>query len=67
MQIWEFRMSHSENDIEGQKQRHKGPLIGYAVVAILVLATVIWWATSEMRGPQVLPDENAPAATSTND
>ena len=60
-------MSHSENDIERQKRRHKGPLIGYVVGAVFVLATVIWWGTSEMRGPQVLPDDAAPAATSTND
>lgn len=60
-------MSHSENNIEGQKRRHKGPLIGYAVITIFVLAVVIWWGTSEMRGPQVLPDDAAPAATSAND
>lgn len=60
-------MSHSENDIEGQKRRHKGPLIGYVVIAVFIVAVVIWWSTSEMRGPQVLPDDAAPAATSIDD
>ena len=60
-------MSHSENDIEGQKRRHKGPLIGYAVLAVFVRAVIMWWGGSAMRGSQALPDETAPAANSTND
>lgn len=49
-------MSHSENNLESQKRRHKGPLIGYIAIAIFVSAAVIWWATSDARGPQTLDD-----------
>lgn len=55
-------MSHSENNLESQKRRHKGPLIGYTVIGLFVVGAVVWWAFSNEPGPQSLEDV-PPAAT----
>ncbi|MGP3696325.1 hypothetical protein [Rhodobacter sp. NSM] len=36
-------MSASEKDLEKQKRRHRGPLIGIAVVLVFALGYLIWW------------------------
>lgn len=51
-------MSHSENNMERQKRRHKGPLIGFAVLGILVVGLIIWWLAAEFGrsdGPEGAP------------
>ncbi|ODM41187.1 hypothetical protein [Cereibacter johrii] len=48
-------MSASDNDIEKQKRRHRGPLIGIAVVVIFALGYMVWWfghEVSEGTAPQ---------------
>ncbi len=41
-------MSASDNDIEKQKRRHRGPLIGIAVVVIFALGYMVWWFGHEV-------------------
>ncbi|WP_145109533.1 hypothetical protein [Cereibacter sediminicola] len=36
-------MSASDNNIDKQKRRHRGPLIGIAVVVIFALGYLVWW------------------------
>lgn len=33
-------MSHSENNLDRQKKRHKGPLIGIAVVIVFAVVAI---------------------------
>lgn len=54
-------MSQSEENLERQKRRHKGPLIGYIVIALFVAGAVLWWVFSDEPGAQTLEDEPAAA------
>ena len=36
-------MAQPENDLDKQKRRHAGPLIGMGVLVALVLAGFVWW------------------------
>ncbi len=56
-------MSQSEHNLERQKRRHKGPLIGYIVIALFVVGAVLWWVFSDVPGAQTL--EEPAAATET--
>ncbi|MGR3505725.1 MAG: hypothetical protein ACU0B7_07630 [Paracoccaceae bacterium] len=35
-----YEMSHSENNLDRQKKRHKGPLIGIAVVIVFAVVAI---------------------------
>ncbi|MFU8864653.1 MAG: hypothetical protein ACNA7O_12125 [Rhodobacterales bacterium] len=51
-------MSHSENNMERQKRRHKGPLIGFSVLGIFVVGLIVWWLNAEFSrsdGPEGAP------------
>ncbi|MCE6961664.1 hypothetical protein LAZ40_21770 [Cereibacter sphaeroides] len=41
-------MSASENNLEKQKRRHRGPLIGIIVVVVFALGLLLWWVTYEV-------------------
>lgn len=45
-------MSPPERDIERQKRRHRGPLIGSAAVVIFALALLAWWLAHEVSEGQ---------------
>ena len=36
-------MSAPETNIETQKRRHRGPLIGMIVVVIFAVGLIVWW------------------------
>lgn len=36
-------MSHSENDMNQQVKRHKGPLIGFVALGAFVAVLLVWW------------------------
>jgi hypothetical protein len=40
-------MSAPEVNIEKQKRRHRGPLIGMAVVVLFVVALILYWPSEE--------------------
>lgn len=46
-------MSAPEVNIEKQKRRHRGPLIGMAVVVLFVVVLIIYWPSEE--APTDLP------------
>lgn len=51
-------MSHTDNNVQRQKRRHRGPLIGMAVVVIFALVLLVWWLgyeAYEADGPQGAP------------
>ena len=51
-------MSHSENNVDRQVKRHKGPLIGFVVIAVFVAGLLVWWLGSEFSesdGPEGAP------------
>lgn len=51
-------MSHSENNIDRQVRRHKGPLIGFVAIGIFVAGLLVWWLGSEFSesdGPEGAP------------
>lgn len=41
-------MSHPQTNLETQKRRHKGPLIGMAAVLIFAGGLFVWWLTYEV-------------------
>ena len=41
-------MSQPEDDLQSQKRRHKGPLIGMAAVLIFAAGLFVWWLTYEV-------------------
>ncbi len=58
-------MSASETNIEKQKRRHRGPLVGIALVAIFstIMAIAIFWEGTD--GDVDQPLAGAPASTAT--
>jgi len=41
-------MSHPEVNLQTQKRRHKGPLIGTAAALIFAAGLFVWWVTYEV-------------------
>ncbi|MBQ1202732.1 MAG: DUF2273 domain-containing protein [Loktanella sp.] len=52
-------MSHSENNLDRQVKRHKGPLIGISAGLIFVAIILFWWLGTEAA--------EAPGPTDTTD
>lgn len=48
-------MSHPQTDLETQKQRHKGPLIGMAAVLVFAGGLFVWWLTYEVAESEPQP------------
>lgn len=67
-------MSAPDHTLERQQRRHRGPLVGMAVVVGLVIAGFVWWLGHEVEGadpgtpataietapPSAIPPETAP-------
>lgn len=49
-------MSAPRTNIEKQMRHHRGPLIGMAVIVVLVLLGFIWWIYDEADDP-VMPGD----------
>ncbi|MFN3845595.1 MAG: hypothetical protein ACK4RZ_07210 [Paracoccaceae bacterium] len=43
-------MSAPQTNIEKQQRRHRGPLIGMAVLVVVVLLGLVWWLGQEAAG-----------------
>lgn len=43
-------MSASDHSLDKQKRRHRGPLVGMAVVVVLVVIGFVWWLGHEVEG-----------------
>lgn len=56
-------MSAPQTNIERQKRRHRGPIVGITLGVVFVLLLVLGygWTTGEETATPVLPTENAPA------
>lgn len=60
-------MSAPKTNLETEKRRHKGPLIGMAVVVIFAVGLIIYWQFEEAaQGNSPTPDAVAPAESGTN-
>ncbi|MFN3661978.1 hypothetical protein [Yoonia sp.] len=60
-------MSHSEQNLDRQIKRHRGPLYGITAVAVFVAVLIVWWLAREVDeapGSQASP---APTETTAPD
>jgi hypothetical protein len=55
-------MSHSENNIDRQVKRHRGPLYGMIAGVVFVAVLLFWWLGTEV---DEAPDQASPAPAST--
>ncbi len=60
-------MSAPRTNIETQKRRHKGPLIGMALVALFAVGLIVYWqvemaAEGDSPGTEVETETTAPTA-----
>lgn len=53
-------MSHSENDIDRQVKRHKGPLIGFIAIGVFVAAILVWWLSGVLQSAPDAATADAP-------
>ena len=56
-------MSAPQTNIEKQQRRHRGPLIGMAVVVALVAIGFVWWLGIESGNPDLAPGAQSPLVT----
>jgi hypothetical protein len=60
-------MSAPRTNLETEKRRHMGPLIGMAVVVIFGVGLILYWLFQEAaQGNSPTSDTVAPAETGTN-
>lgn len=52
-------MSAPQTNLDRQRKRHRGPLIGIALVTLFALAVIVYWLFEEVAGS----DPPAPAGT----
>jgi hypothetical protein len=57
-------MSAPHTNIDKQQRRHRGPLIGMALVVTLVAIGFIWWLGIEAGDPDLAPGAQSPLNTS---
>ncbi|WP_019954102.1 hypothetical protein [Yoonia vestfoldensis] len=50
-------MSHSEDNMDRQVKRHKGPLVGFIAIIAFVAVLLVWWLGGEVEQAQ---DTTAP-------
>ncbi len=58
-------MSHSENNMDRQVKRHKGPLFGFIAIIVFVAVLLVWWLGAEVEqapDPAVPSDGTATSA-----
>lgn len=56
-------MSHSENDMDRQVKRHKGPLIGFIAIGAFVAVILVWWLGSVVGDAEDATDADATEGT----
>jgi len=56
-------MSASEGDLEKQKRRHRGPLIGMALVVVFAVGLIGYWVIGEARDGRSPIDPTLPGAS----
>ena len=49
-------MSAPRTNIEKQLRQHRGPIIGMAVILLVVLLGFVWWLADETDDPQMPGD-----------
>jgi hypothetical protein len=60
-------MSAPRTNLETEKRRHKGPLIGMALVVIFGVGLIVYWQFEEAaQGNSPTPDAVQPAQTGTD-
>jgi hypothetical protein len=59
--IGEKRMSHSENDMNRQVKRHRGPLIGFIALGAFVAILLVWWLGGVVTDAEDATDAQVPA------
>lgn len=57
-------MSAPQTNIEKQKRRHKGPLIGMALVVVFAVGLIVYWLLEEAANGQSPLDPEPGEATS---
>ena len=60
-------MSHSENNIDRQVKRHKGPLYGMIAVVAFVAVLLVWWLSREVDEAPGAQNEAAPTTQTSPD
>lgn len=56
-------MSHSENNLDRQVKRHKGPLYGMIAVVAFAAVLLVWWLGTEVdEAPGTPASDPAPAS-----
>lgn len=65
-------MSAPNTDPEKQVRQHRWPLIGMAVIVLIVLAGFVWWLNDETHDPEMPPQApveeiTTPADTATTE
>ncbi|WP_322892387.1 MULTISPECIES: hypothetical protein [unclassified Yoonia] len=60
-------MSHSENNVDRQVKRHKGPLYGMIAVVVFAAVLLFWWLGTEVDEAPGMEGEAAPASQTSPD
>lgn len=60
-------MSHSENNLNRQVKRHRGPIYGIIAVVAFVAVLLVWWLGTETAEAPGSPSAADPASTSSPD
>ncbi|WP_322889679.1 MULTISPECIES: hypothetical protein [unclassified Yoonia] len=66
-------MSHSENNMDRQVKRHKGPLLGFIAIVVFVGVLLVWWLgtvvdeAEDATGAQLPADGTSLSAPETGD
>ncbi len=52
-------MSQPEEDLTRQVRRHRGPILGFGIVVLIVLGFFLWWVGYEVdqSAPDNTPDQ----------
>lgn len=58
-------MSHTENNVDRQVKRHKGPLFGMIAVVAFAAVLLFWWLGSEVEEAPGEPETPAAASEAT--
>jgi hypothetical protein len=58
-------MSAPQTNIEKQRRRHRGPLIGMALVVLFGVLLITWWLFEEASQAPDAIQSTVPAATAT--
>ena len=56
-------MSAPRTNLEKQRRRHWGPLLGIAAVTVFALAVILWWLVEEVADADPQPPAGTDAGT----